>query len=270
MIASDEPWVRQPVVSPGAWNRSASIRTQRCSISAEIGYSAWSMKFVWRFSAMIRCASGSIHVVTNVARLRCGSPSIARSSPTSRIASTGAHATVREVGRRRRLGEEAVAVEGSGRGCPVRGSASSCPRCKHRPTARASPGPGYRRIDRRCTPAARRSGLSKACTTPPMTKQTAPRKVPQLATPRSSAVDVAGRRVRREAGQEEQHRPDLVDEHDPPADLVDAHPDAAVTDLEQGQVPRQQEADAAQHVGDPDPGVGLPHREVLARRPRPG
>ena len=89
MIASDEPWVRQPVVSPGAWKRSASIRTQRCSISAEIGYSAWSMKLVCRLSEMIRCASGSIHVVTNVARLRCGSPSIARSSPTSRIASVG-------------------------------------------------------------------------------------------------------------------------------------------------------------------------------------
>ena len=38
---------------------------------------------------MIRCASGSIQVVTNVARLRCGSPSMARSSPTSRIASVG-------------------------------------------------------------------------------------------------------------------------------------------------------------------------------------
>ena len=38
---------------------------------------------------MIRCASGSIQVVTNVARLRFGSPSMARSSPTSRIASVG-------------------------------------------------------------------------------------------------------------------------------------------------------------------------------------
>lgn len=89
MIASDEPWVRHPVVGPGAWKRSASIRTQRCSISAEIGYSAWSMKLRCRFSAMIRWASGSIQVVTNVARLRCGSPSRARSSATSRIASVG-------------------------------------------------------------------------------------------------------------------------------------------------------------------------------------
>ena len=87
MIASDEPWVRAPVVSPGAWNRSASIRMQRCSISAVRGYSAWSMKLRCRFAAMIRCASGSIQVVTKVARLRAGSPSSARSSATSRIAS---------------------------------------------------------------------------------------------------------------------------------------------------------------------------------------
>ena len=37
---------------------------------------------------MIRCASGSIHVVTNVARLRIGMPSSTSSSPISRIAST--------------------------------------------------------------------------------------------------------------------------------------------------------------------------------------
>src|SRR6476659_9289399 len=46
------------------------------------------MKLRCRFSAMIRCASGSIHVVTKVARLRAGSPSSARSSATKRIAST--------------------------------------------------------------------------------------------------------------------------------------------------------------------------------------
>jgi hypothetical protein len=88
MIASDEPWVRAPVVSPGAWKRSASIRMQRCSISAVRGYSAWSMKLRCRLSAMICCASGSIHVVTKVARLRPGSPSMARSSATRRMAST--------------------------------------------------------------------------------------------------------------------------------------------------------------------------------------
>ena len=40
MIASDEPCVRAPVVSPGALKSSASILMQRCSISAVIGYSA--------------------------------------------------------------------------------------------------------------------------------------------------------------------------------------------------------------------------------------
>ena len=64
------------------------MRMQRCSISAEIGYSAWSMKLRWRFSATIRCASGSIQVVTKVARLRHGSPSSTSSSSTSRIASS--------------------------------------------------------------------------------------------------------------------------------------------------------------------------------------
>ena len=88
MIASEDPCVRAPVVSPGAWKRSASMRMQRCSISAVCGYSAWSMKLRWRFSAIIRCASGSIHVVTNVARLRIGMPSSTSSSPISRIAST--------------------------------------------------------------------------------------------------------------------------------------------------------------------------------------
>ena len=110
MIASDEPCVRAPVVSPGAWNRSASMRMQRCSISAVCGYSAWSMKLRCRFSAMIRCASGSIHVVTNVARLRCGIPSRTSSSPISRIASTDAHAVLGQLVVGRGLEQEAVAV----------------------------------------------------------------------------------------------------------------------------------------------------------------
>ena len=88
MIASDDPCVRAPVVSPGALNRLASMRMQRCSISAVCGYSAWSMKFRCRFSATIRLASGSIQVVTNVARLRIGIPSSTSSSPIRRMAST--------------------------------------------------------------------------------------------------------------------------------------------------------------------------------------
>jgi L-cysteine desulfidase len=46
------------------------------------------MKLRCRFSAMIRCASGSIQVVTNVARFRIGSPSRISSSATSLMAST--------------------------------------------------------------------------------------------------------------------------------------------------------------------------------------
>ena len=63
------------------------MRMQRCSISAVCGYSAWSMKLRCRFSAITRCASGSIQVVTNVARLRIGIPSSTSSSSISRIAS---------------------------------------------------------------------------------------------------------------------------------------------------------------------------------------
>ena len=66
----------------------AIMRMQRCSISAVCGYSAWSMKLRCRFSAITRWASGSIQVVTNVARLRIGMPSSTSSSPISRIAST--------------------------------------------------------------------------------------------------------------------------------------------------------------------------------------
>ena len=89
MIASDEPCVRAPVVSPGALNRSASMRMQRCSICAVRGYSAWSMKFTRRFSWITCSASGSIHVVTNVARLRVGRPSSTVSASIRPFASAG-------------------------------------------------------------------------------------------------------------------------------------------------------------------------------------
>ena len=72
MIASEEPCVRAPVVSPGAWNSSASILMQRCSISAVIRYSAWSMKFRCRFSSITTRASGSIQVVTKVRQVALG------------------------------------------------------------------------------------------------------------------------------------------------------------------------------------------------------
>jgi hypothetical protein len=86
MIASEEPCVLVPVVSPGAWKSSASIRMQRCWISKVCGYSGWSMKLRWRLSSITRRASGSIQVVTKVARLRSGMPSTASSWPTRRIA----------------------------------------------------------------------------------------------------------------------------------------------------------------------------------------
>ena len=89
MIASEEPCVLVPVVSPGAWKSSASIRMQRCWISKVWGYSAWSMKLRWRLSSITRRASGSIQVVTKVARLRSGMPSTASSSLTRRIAAIG-------------------------------------------------------------------------------------------------------------------------------------------------------------------------------------
>ena len=116
MIASDDPCVRAPVVSPGAWKRSASIRMQRCSISAVRGYSAWSMKLRCRLVAMICCACGSIHVVTKVARLRAGSPSSARSSPTSRIASTAGIPLTGKSFVGHLAGEEAVPEQGFGIG----------------------------------------------------------------------------------------------------------------------------------------------------------
>src|SRR5829696_1396044 len=51
------------------------------------------MKLRCRLPAMIRCASGSIQVVTKVARLRIGSPSSSSSCETSRIASWAAMPT---------------------------------------------------------------------------------------------------------------------------------------------------------------------------------
>jgi hypothetical protein len=89
MIASEEPWVRAPIVSPGAWKRSASMRMQRCSISAVWGYSAWSMKLRWRFLPIRSVTSGPIQVVTNVARFFSGSPSMKSSSSIRRRVEAG-------------------------------------------------------------------------------------------------------------------------------------------------------------------------------------
>ncbi len=82
MTASLEPIVDTPIASPsdGAWNRSATMFTQRRSISAVCGYSSLSIMFLSNVSAINFSASGSIHVVTNVAMLRRELPSRSSSS----------------------------------------------------------------------------------------------------------------------------------------------------------------------------------------------
>ena len=54
--------------SSSAWNRSATMHTQRGSIAAVAGYSSLSIMFLSNVSAISFSACGSIHVVTNVAR----------------------------------------------------------------------------------------------------------------------------------------------------------------------------------------------------------
>src|SRR6478609_3777635 len=253
MIASEEPCVRQPVVSPGALKRSASIRTQRCSISAEIGYSAWSMKLRCRFSAMIRCASGSIHVVTKVARLRCGSPSMVRSTSTRRIASTGA-----------------MPVSGK---C-LEGADSVRNRLPKRAAARsaalvvmlASQAPSGAAVLTPFGLVRPRRGSLEELEDPTHREAHRPGEGPPVDQP---LVHHRGRgrpRERGEPGQEEQDRADLVDADDPPAEVVDDPPDAPVPDLDERQVSRDQEADAADDVRQPDPAVALARGELLGVR----
>ena len=239
MIASDDPWVRQPVVGPGALKRSASIRTQRCSISAEIGYSAWSMKLRCRFSAMIRCASGSIQVVTKVARLRCGSPSRFRSSPSSRMAS---------VGRIPVCGKDVEGAFSVRNRLPYSASAADWLRCCHGVF---------------CTTVLVEVGLSKNL------QEAADREADgarEGAPVDQSGVEGGGGRrpdEGREPGEEEQDRTELVDRHHPPRERMDVHPDATPADLEHREVPGHEEADAAEDVREPDPAVGLAGGEPL-------
>ena len=74
--------------SSGAWNRCATMFTHRRSISAVCGYSSLSIMFLSNASAIRRSASGSIHVVTNVARFRRELPSSRSSSWISRYAAS--------------------------------------------------------------------------------------------------------------------------------------------------------------------------------------
>ena len=80
ITASLEPIVDTPTGAPGAWNRLETMFTQRRSSSAVWGYSSLSIMFLSNDSAMRRSASGSIHVVTNVARLSRLLPSSRSSS----------------------------------------------------------------------------------------------------------------------------------------------------------------------------------------------
>ena len=84
MQASLEPVVEQPVaVRPSLAHSSASMLTQRRSISAVWGYSSLSTRLRSAAASMSSRASGSIHVVTNVARFSRGLPSRMSSSSTS-------------------------------------------------------------------------------------------------------------------------------------------------------------------------------------------
>ena len=56
------------------------MHTQRCSIAAVAGYSSLSIMFLSNVSAISFSASGSIHVVTKVARLSRELPSSISSS----------------------------------------------------------------------------------------------------------------------------------------------------------------------------------------------
>ena len=87
ITASLEPTVDTPVALAGsssrrssAWNRSATMHTQRCSIAAVTGYSSLSIMFLSNVSDISCPASGSIHVVTNVARFNRELPSSINSS----------------------------------------------------------------------------------------------------------------------------------------------------------------------------------------------
>ncbi|MEJ7584428.1 MAG: hypothetical protein WKF43_10165 [Acidimicrobiales bacterium] len=81
MAASLDPVVEQPVASPpGACHSRPNIDTHRRSSSAVWGYSSLSIMFLSMQASMSALASGSIHVVTKVARLRRALPSSISSS----------------------------------------------------------------------------------------------------------------------------------------------------------------------------------------------
>jgi hypothetical protein len=72
MTASLDPTVETPIALLGS--------SSRCSMAAVAGYSSLSIMFLSNVSAISFSASGSIHVVTNVARFRRELPSSISSS----------------------------------------------------------------------------------------------------------------------------------------------------------------------------------------------
>jgi hypothetical protein len=82
IAASLEPVVDVPVASSasGEFQSRLSMLTHRASSSAVAGYSSLSIMFLSNVSSMSRRASGSIHVLTNVARLSLALPSSISSS----------------------------------------------------------------------------------------------------------------------------------------------------------------------------------------------
>jgi len=84
MIASDEPTVAVPtgVQSAGALSSEASIALTRRWMASVRGYSSLSTRFLLSVSLASCSASGSIHVVTKLARFWRGLPSSASSSLT--------------------------------------------------------------------------------------------------------------------------------------------------------------------------------------------
>ena len=74
----------RPIVRPRwAFHRLPRMFTQRLSSSAVCGYSSLSIMFLGAHSAISSSASGSIHVVTNVARFSLALPSRISSSRTT-------------------------------------------------------------------------------------------------------------------------------------------------------------------------------------------
>ena len=82
MQASLDPVVEQPVAAlpRGAFHSLLRMFTQRRSSSAVCGYSSLSIMFLSAHSDMSLSASGSIHVVTKVARFNRALPSSVSSS----------------------------------------------------------------------------------------------------------------------------------------------------------------------------------------------